>query len=63
MYMYVPATKGNRIIRCSCRKLCYPGEYDQIILTYGPTKIPFTYNVCHSCKKFYEEDTNQIDYF
>lgn len=55
-YMYVPATKDNRIIRCSCGKLCYPGEYDQITSTYGPTKIPFTYNVCRSCKKFHEED-------
>lgn len=55
-YIYVPATKDNRIIRCSCGRLCYPGEYDQITSTYGPTKIPFTYNVCHSCKKLYEED-------
>lgn len=62
-YMYVPVTKDNRIIRCSCGKLCYPGEYDQITSTYGPTKIPFTYNVCHSCKKFHEEDIDQIDYF
>lgn len=62
-YIYVPATKDNRIIRCSCGRLCYPGEYDQITSTYGPTKIPFTYNVCHSCKKFHEEDIDQIDYF
>ena len=62
-YMYVPATKDNRIIRCSCGKLCYPGEYDQITSRYGPTKIPFTYNVCHSCKKLYEEGIDQIDYF
>ncbi len=55
-YMYVPATKENRIIRCSCGKLCYPGEYDQITSIYGPTKIPFTYNVCHFCKKLHEED-------
>ena len=62
-YIYVPATKDNRIIRCSCGRLCYPGEYDQITSTYGPTKIPFVYNVCHSCKKLHEEDIDQIDYF
>ena len=62
-YIYVPATKDNRIIRCSCGKLCYPGEYDQITSIYGPTKIPFTYNICHSCKKLYEEGIDQIDYF
>ena len=62
-YMYVPATKENRIIRCCCGKLCYPGEYDQISSTYGPTKIPFTYNVCHSCKKLHEEEIDQIDCF
>lgn len=62
-YMYVPATKDNRIIRCSCGRLCYPGEYDQITSTYGPTKIPFVYNVCHSCKKLYEKDIDKIDYF
>ena len=62
-YMYVPATKDNRIIRCSCGRLCYPGEYDQITSTYGPTKIPFTYNVCRSCKKLHEEDIDQIDCF
>jgi hypothetical protein len=55
-YIYVPATKDNRIIRCSCGRLCYPGEYDQITSIYGPTKIPFTYNVCHFCKKLHEED-------
>lgn len=57
-YIYVPATKDNRIIRCCCGKLCYPGEYDQITSTYGPTKIPFVYNVCHSCKKLHEEDVD-----
>ena len=62
-YMYIPATKDNRIIRCFCGKLCYPGEYDQITSTYGPTKMPFKYNVCHSCKKLHEEGIDQIDYF
>ncbi len=65
-YMYVPATKENRIIRCNCGKLCYPGEYSQITTTYGlygPMKVPFTYNVCNSCKELHEENIDQIDCF
>lgn len=62
-YIYVPATKENRIIRCNCGKLCYPGEYSQITATYGPMKVPFIYNVCNSCKELHEENIDQIDCF
>lgn len=62
-YMYVPATKENRIIRCNCGKLCYPGEYSQITATYGPMKVPFTYNVCYACEELHEENIDQIDCF